>query len=373
MTAELTAFFDRSMAAERVGDAAEALAYHDGIPMFRRSRHRALLTQLAGVREELTPWAWARWIVYQSIRSEDPGSQTGQLLHAAMAEATSRFHGDLMSAAYDRGRDPIQVHARVMGESWGCHQLAVYEYGVLESFLDELAGGELADSAELARAWVRAPMHGYQWERPARPGELRVRDLATDMHLDVLDLGSATVARPSHWVIGRLVPSGTTPALMFDTAPLQVHHETAREVAHCRAPDEWVEVLDDAIASGRMSGSDLLREDYEILTDIPALALVEFGTRRRDLPRVLAQLVEGRDEIGRAAFRILRRAADGSLEDAAAPFVASAVLNAHAHAEAPRLILASGQQPAWIHWAKRVPQPARGRLLRFADLTAEAA
>ena len=373
MTPELTAFFDRSMAAERVGDAAEALAYHDGIPMFRRSRHRALLTQLAGVREELTPWAWARWIVYQSIRTEDEGSKTGRLVHAAMAEATARFHEDLMSAAYDRGRDPIQVHARVIGESWGCHQLAVYEYGVLESFLDELAGGELADSADLARSWVDASMHGYRMERQTRPGELRVRDLETDAHLDLLDLGAATAARLNGWVIGRLVPSGTTPALMFDTAPLAVPKETAREVARCRERDEWVEVLADAIESGRLSGSDLLHEDYEILSDIPALALVEFATRRRDLARVMAQLAEGRDEIGRASFRILRGAAEASLEEAAAPYVASAVLNAHAYGEARRAILAPGQRSCWRHWAELVPEPARNRLLLFAAETAEAA
>ena len=65
MTREYVSFMESSLAAERVGDAATALEYHRGIPMFRRSRHTYTLSQLAGLAEEMTPWLWARWAAYQ--------------------------------------------------------------------------------------------------------------------------------------------------------------------------------------------------------------------------------------------------------------------------------------------------------------------
>jgi hypothetical protein len=265
------------------------------------------------------------------------------------------------------------VVANVMGESWGCHQLAVYEYDVLSSFLELHAGGELAASAELARSWVGAAMGGYLIEGSDGPCRLKVRDLTTDDEVEVLDLGATDVAGRDGWVIGRLVPSGTTPSLMFDTTPLAVDERTARDVARATTADGWVEVLQAAIEEGRLSESDLLREDYELMTDVPSLGLVAFGTRAADLARVMAQLREGRDEVGRAAFRILRRATEGALDDADAPYVAAAVLNVHAYGEVQRVILTPGQQRLWLRWAERVPEPARDRLLRFAGSTADAA
>ena len=116
MTPELKAFYDRSMAAERAGDAEEALAYHSSIPMFRRSRHRSMLEQLVEARDELTPWVWARWIVYQALRTEDEGSRTARQVRAALRDSVDTFHDGLMGNAYDEGGDPIQVTARVMGE-----------------------------------------------------------------------------------------------------------------------------------------------------------------------------------------------------------------------------------------------------------------
>lgn len=371
MTSELTAFFDRAQAAERAGDAEAALDYHGGIPMFVRSRHRALLEQLVAASGELTPWIWARWAVYQSIRSEDAGSRTGMLLRAATRDATERFHGDRMDAAYGDGGDPVQVIASVLGESWALHQLAVFEYGVLGSFLDEFAAGPLAEQSELARSWVGAPMGGYLIEGRAAPCTLSVQDPVTDATMEVLDLGAAGLGG---WVIGRLVPSGTSPALMFDTAPLPVDETTARQVA-ARSTEHggWAGALCDAICAGRLSGADLFREDYELMTDVLSLGLVEFGTRPTDLARVMRDLRAGRDEVGRAAFRILRSASGEELEPNAAPYVAAAVLNVHAYGEAQRTILAAGQQQTWSRWAELVPDPAKRRLVDFAEATAEAA
>ena len=91
MTPELLGFAERAAAAERVGDVEEALAYHRGVPMFRRSRHAAILEQLAAAKGDLTPWVYARWIVYQSTRVEDWTSDTGSLVRFALMEHARLF------------------------------------------------------------------------------------------------------------------------------------------------------------------------------------------------------------------------------------------------------------------------------------------
>jgi hypothetical protein len=143
---------------------------------------------------------------------------------------------------------------------------------------------------------------------------------------------------------------------------------TARHVASATG-DGWADVLMDGIESGRLDGGDLLREDYELMTDVLGLSLLEFATKPSDLAWVRSQLEEGRDEFGRAAFRILREASTGGLEEVAAPYVSAAVLNPHGYTEARRTIVASGQREHWTRWAELTSAPASGRLQAFADVT----
>jgi hypothetical protein len=373
MTPELTAFYERGVAAERVGDLEEALAYHAGIPMFSRGRHQGMLEQLVSVKDVLPAWAWVRWIVYLALRSEDPGTWVGRRHRRGLLEAVELFHSDLMDAAYDEGDDPVRVTAQVLGESWACHQYVVHDHEVLDIFLDQLVGGALSRHASLAQEWIGAPMGGYRIEGRSCACTLAVRDLADGRTTDVLDLGAGGLAGPDGTVIGRLVPSGTMPATMFDMPPLPLDEQLATEIATTGADNRWSKVLADAIEEGRLDPATLLREDYELLTDVPSLDLLTFGTPDSDLARVMTQLREGRDEIRRAAFRILRSASEGSLGDASAPYVAAACLNVHAHKDVRRRILSPGQRAAWLRWAELVPPPAMTRLLTYAEATSDAA
>lgn len=373
MTAEHHAFVASAAAAERAGDAATALEYHQGIPMFRRSRHRVLLTQLAGLAEEMTPWVWARWAAYQYTRAEEPGTALGVVVRMALGYAVQMFHADAMEEAYAGGGDPINVYAQVAGDDWAFHQVCTYELGGLSYFLAELATGRLADECALARSWADAWMGGYRLEG-GTPGRLVVRDLGTDQPLEVLDLGARRHADADGWLIGRLVPSGTTPALMFDTRPLAVDEQTARAVAHPDRRGAWLRALDEAVREGRVDAGLLLSEDRELVTDVASLDLMERGTPRGDLAGALERLGRGRDEIGRAAYRILRAVGEGTFggeEDA--PYVAAAVVNAHGWDEACRQLARPEHRAGWEQWVELVPEPARGRLLRLAELSASSA
>ena len=334
MTREYEAFVDSAAAAERAGDAETALEYHQGVPMFRHSAHRVLLTQLADLSDEMTPWLWARWAAYQCTRVEDPDTLGKAISGLALHYTVRIFHADALSRAWEAGDDPAKLLATTMGEDWAYHQICTFELRGLELFLDSMADGRLAEGCALAREWVGATMSGYRVESTG-PGGLVVRDLAEDRSVELLDLGAGLLVETGGWAIGRLVPSGTTPALMFDSRPLPVDEETAVAAASGDRRCAWVTVLEHAFAEGRLDRSILQSEDRELVTDVPGLSLLERGTPRNALASAMDQLRGGRDEIGRAAYRILRAVAEGSFgpeEDAS--YVAAAVLNPHGFAEA---------------------------------------
>ena len=208
-------------------------------------------------------------------------------------------------------------------------------------------------------------MGGWRLDPRGRGGLLRIEDASSGKGLEVLDLGARAGDTGEGWVLGRVVPSGVDGLLMFDCPPLAVSERLAREVASA-GHFERLAVIHTAVMEGRLAPDALLREDYELATDVQELDLLRFGTARRDLDRVMAQLREGRDEVGRAAYRILRRALDGDVDEGDAAYVAAAALNPHAQDEAPRRLLRPGQYDVWARWAALVPEPGRGRLMEIA-------
>lgn len=365
MTAAHFELVEQSLAAERSGDAARALELHAAVPALNlRSRHHVLLTQLASLGEELPDWVWARWIAYQAARCEDADTQTGAIQRLALTYAMETFHDDQLADCHANGGDPVKVVSRVLGESWLFHQVLVHELRGLGRFVDELATGRLAEHSTLARSWEGARLSGYLLGPSLPGGRLRVEDLAADTWTEVLDLGARADAGAGGWVLGRLVPSGVDDLLMFDTPPIAVPEQVSREVAEASQP--WLrmkEILDE----GRLVERDFMRADHELVTDVNSIELLRIGTAPADLERVTAQLRSGRDEIPRAAFRLLRRAAEGSMQDWEAPHVAAAILQPSARADARRMLVREGRYDVWARWAALVHQPARGLLLDLAE------
>ncbi len=356
------------LAAERAGDVEAALEFHRGVPMFAQGRHLSILTQLAGLAGEMTPWMWARWAAYQSTRAEDRRTSIGDGHRAALDYTVRMFYADRVGDAFVNGRDPIQVFVTVGGESWLSQQLCTYEFGGLELFVDELATARMAQESGLARGWSGAWMGGYRLAS-SDAGSLVVRDLGADRDLTLLDLGAEVHADADGWLIGRVVASGTTPELMFDTRPVAVDEQTARAVAASTSRGGWVRAVKSALVGGRIERERFDAADLELVTDVPGLSLVEVGTPPAALASTLEALGRGRDEVGRSSFRILSRVAEGRFgPDAMAPYVAAAVLNPHGHAEAVRLLAGTVRAEVWQHWAALVPDPARSRLQRLAGL-----
>ena len=363
-----SAHFDlvaKSLAAERSGDAARALELHSRVPALNlRSRHHVLLTQLASLGDQLPEWVWARWIAYQAVRCEDRESDTGQAQRLALKYAIETFHDDQLADCHADGGDPVRVLAWVASESWLFHQVLVHELGGLEHFVDELATGRLAEHAALARSWAGARLGGYEIGASLPGGRLRVHDPAAGAWLEVLDLGAGSNAGDEGWVLGRLVPSGVDDLVMFDVPPIAVPESVAREVAGAAQP--WTCVRK-ALDEGRLVERRFMRADHELVTDVLSIDLLRIGTPAADLERVTAQLRSGRDAIPRAAFRLLRRAVDGGVRQSDASYVAAAVLQPRARADARRMLVREGQYDVWARWAALVHEPAGGLLLDFAE------
>lgn len=373
MTPSLTAYFKRATAAERTGDAARALALHQRIPMFTGGRNVGILRALVQAGEDLPPWVWARWTCYQVLRAEELGGER-PLHRRVLDHVLHAIHDDLLSDCYEDGGDPVRVIARVAGDSWAFHQVLTYELGGLDLFLDTVATGRLAEHADLTRRWASTPLGGYRVADSLPGGRLEVYDAATADLIEVLDLGARAGAGEHGWVLGRLVPSSLDDDAppMFDIAPLAVPERVAREVAAVEGLARWAPVTA-ALEEGRLGQADLLREDYEILTDVPGLDLLRFGTPPRDLDRVMLQLRAGRDEVLCAAHRILRRARDGDLTELDAPYVAAAILHPGTVEEARRTLARSGDAAIWQRWAARTNEPAARLLGALAQECRDAA
>lgn len=350
--------------AERAGDFEAALEWQRSIPMFSRGRHRQVLESLVGWGDRLPPWVGVRAIAYLAARCED--GDTGHGLKGVLQVAVESVHGDLLETCWEEQGDPIRVVSRVMGESWAFRQFVLYDVRGMESFLDEFCEAGLAEHADLVGAWASAPMRAYEVGDSLPGARLQVRAVGENGWTEVLDLGARSCVGASGWVLGRLVPSGVDDRLMFDMSPFGTSEEMARAVAR-HPPESWFRPFSDALREGRISSEIFLREDYELATDVQELDLLAYGTPKGERERVLAELRSGRDEIPRAAFRILRRAVDGDLPADDQAYVAAAAMNVRAADDVRRLLVRPGCSEPWERWAERTPEPARSRLLALAQ------
>ena len=337
--------------------------------MFTRSRHAYTLTQLAGLADEMTPWLWARWAAYQCNRAEDAGTESGLITRAAVDYTMQMFYDDQMQEAYDEGRDPMEILKNVVGESWIYHQVCTFELGGMREFLDFIADGPLAANADWARSWDGAAMRGLRLE------PIRARSARGDRPQDAEGDRAAEPRR--RLAVRPRRRSGRSVGAQRGDAGADVRDHACRRRPADRAGGRGVDArrMDHGVNQGdlrRATGVVSARErGPQLASDVPSGAMIEMATRPADRERTRDEGRAGRDVVGRAAFRVLRDAAEGSLGgDEEAPYVAAAVLNPHAYAEAKRKLATPGRPVDWLRWAELAPEPARARLRRLAEISA---
>ena len=206
---------------EARGDAAEGLGITDafqfgpdGRPFWsaERCKELHLMAQWGPV---LPGWAWSRWVCNQAART---------------------MHEELRDPSLEAERR-AGLHAPT-DQVWAHRQFRLYDDGVLQFFVRQVAGSALLARADQVEAWPRATMGGFEFIE-ATPSTISWLDLAEREEFPTPNIGSAVLFLPGDRVIGRLVPTEGGP--MFESRPLGVPRGVAQEVAE--APKRWSELL----------------------------------------------------------------------------------------------------------------------------------
>jgi hypothetical protein len=358
------------------GEAMTAFEHHEAGLQVEGTLTRYQLRELALLGDDAPGWMFSRWCIDQAYRwmlhEQDP--RTDQAVRQTMVIA----HWEAVAALPED--DPValtELGTRIAGGDWLCQQLAVFEYGGLLDFLDVKAEASLLDRADRVREWSDARMGGYVLEEQRR-GVLAIRDLANDVVTEVLNLGALTDALWEGAVVGRLVPISVSPGLMFESRPVSVDMETARDVAQAMRDgdrDAWIPEVGEGRHSDRLPYGFSCGGQTLYSSDIVPEQLDKDGVEH-DPPGRLVELLEaGLDElqangvmVAEVAF-IAMDVSGRAAADRLAPHIAAVIFEPRVF-EAIRQHGASAEHVEHWQWlAEASTPPARGRCHELARLS----
>jgi hypothetical protein len=267
---------------ERAGDAAGALDIIEsrpftptGGPMWTKAR-LSRLVEVASFDPLLPPWAVARWIRSQALgHLGRPGSPA--ILAAYRDAARARLGG---ATGARRGSDQVDARCQVSDHDWAFAQSYLHDHEGLSDFLAECAP-ELVARAVDVEGWCGTPMGGFRLVRDDATS-ITWHDLAADLEVQTINLGTAATLQPCEHVIGRRVTSAGES--IFDAAPLAVSESVARSVA--ARPEEWVSALaerDDGPVGPRVGPGARRGGPSGVLTDLADSVWQDFARVHREV------------------------------------------------------------------------------------------
>ncbi|KQY56690.1 hypothetical protein [Nocardioides sp. Root140] len=210
------------------------------------------LGQIAVFRRWLPPWVFGRWIVRQSAN---------QMTRTSIERTVRAVEMTVES----RGESPADLSisriTRIGDRDWIAMQLAVHDLGGLAEFL--ASGPAVANLAGDVLSWVGTPMRGYRLVGET-DHELVWRELAADVEVTTINLGTSASVSADGFVIGRIVESDGL--RLFDTAPCPVTESLARAVSS--SPRHWLDAIKDS-EDPEMVGALAAGQDAPLLTDVP--------------------------------------------------------------------------------------------------------
>ena len=270
VTSQMTPAYERAVRegadAELRGDAAEALRLHRSVPMFRQSTHGDRLHQLAELGGSAPGWMVNRWLTIQARRRIwTGGDETGT--NRALQLVVPLIYPDGIQIERIGCTYVEQVMPYIYELDWVVRQADVYDLGALRQLVLDHASPELLDRTEHIWDWCDAPMRACRVEYvdPRREAPLRVSDLTSGEELQLLDLG-AEVEAGQH-VLGRIVPTSTSPGAMFDWCPLPIGGDVARAVA--ADPRRWLTTLHTAAVGRQLEPSYSQLPEASLTSELP--------------------------------------------------------------------------------------------------------
>jgi hypothetical protein len=375
------AFSDHVDAAAAGDPALAAACLRRGI-VVQGTPHLAQLQELVDLADEAPSWALGRWVCDQAYRwmlhEHDP--RTDQ----AVIDVIASCYPDV---DLDRplGLSLTEFGTRIAAGDWIAQQLAIYEAGGLDDFLDVKISDVLLDRSGPVHRWSATRLGGYRIDG-TRDGALLLTDLRDGSARTALDIGAWTGRGPGCTVLGRLVPIDVEPGWFFESRPIEVDPVTAREVASADGVDAWL----DALWSGRTAGR--LPRHFAHVTGTPLTSDIEpmdgWGRScshpQEQAPSpTAAPAIRALQEAGLDPLRannigvcdVALIAAEVSPETLAAVGCSlQAVLVDRRTFEAARVHrTAPHHAAAWRALAGVVPEPVRSRCLELADLSGRSA
>lgn len=358
--------------AEARGDAHGALdlvlrdrRVRDDEGFWRPEKVRRLL-QLTALGPLLPRWATSRWILAQAAQwlDEDSRHRTREafaLTFRAGGFDSTRYAGDL------------DLRSKIVDHNWVFRQAFLYDLGGLRHFLDTGASADLVAGADRVRDWAEVPLGGYRLLGET-PTTVTWFDLRAGEEVGTANLGAASLLEPGEHALGRLVP--LRDGRMFESAPLYVPEQVAREVAD--DPVSWVAAL--ARVGHPDPGDDravgTAGHDFALLTDVPAV--VE-QTMMLELERCVRGRLPDAASLDPVATRLgfVRAAVEGRLPEEMVgtgtwPVVAAAVLDPSAFLRLWRPPH-PGDPDDWRRLATRLAAPASDLCRELADAMSAAA
>lgn len=245
--ADIQAFAD-CIDASAAGDPALALACLRRGLIVQGTPHVPHLQELIDLGDEAPSWALSRWVADQTYRwmlhEHDP--RTDEAVIAVMAYCYPDVDLDR-----PLGLSLKEFGTRIAAGDWVAQQLAVYEFGGLDDFLDVKIGDALLERCGPVRRWSSARLGGYRIE-DCRGGVLELTDLRDGSRRTALDIGATSDRGRGCTVLGRLVPIDVEPGWFFESRPLDVDERTARAVATACDVSTWLDAFYAARASDRV-------------------------------------------------------------------------------------------------------------------------
>lgn len=140
------------------------------------------------------------------------------------------------------------------------------------------------------REWLDLPVRAYHLVAESGSGDwLRVVDVGSDETYEVANLGVTETFHPGSHLLGRLVPTGVAPGLMFEAAPLPIDRGTAVMIGRGRRP--CLDILGQRVEEGHLESGFSYVGDHSLVSDLPPDAWI--GALTRERIRALPTLEDG--------------------------------------------------------------------------------
>jgi len=255
--------------------------------------------------------------------------------------------------------------------------IALFDLGIFDDYLDLRAGERVLEPASCARSWGLTAPSVFQLG-VLRGDRLLVADCVGGQELEVLHTGEAMGTARDEWVFGRVVSAGTD-GLVFASRPITIGPEAGLLLrGTLRAGGSWLARLGDLHSAISSGGLDL-RPGW-----LAAAASLTFGSSLRDdaawqhttneapAPRTSELMAEGLSRQTADHLCVLELALDIAAQDIpgsvemVAQHAAIALMWPEVRQQAARRYAGPEHQAAWWRLAACMPVHARGRFDELA-------